>query len=211
MKGLISKDFLLYGKIYGKALPFLILLFAALSLATPGLSIALCWMLTFYGLLLSHSELGCKWDLYTCALPVSRRQVVSARFLFILLLAVLGFVLGFAVGIIPVLFKGALTSELLIGCSATFLVCLAFCGISLLFNYKFGPAQARIAITILCVSPVAVLVLLQFLSSSLPLESLLFWVESHASLLLVCGAFACPVIFGACWLFSIRVRENQEL
>lgn len=213
MKGLISANFALYRQLYGKSLPFLILFFCAFGLVTPGFSSALSWLLSFYGIFLAQSELGCKWDLYTCSLPVSRRQMVSSRFLFVLLLSVLGFLVSLVGGIPAILWKGLLISELFAACCGAFFISLAFVGIALLCTYKFGVSHARVVIMILCMLPLFIgLVFMKLPVVQQHIPSAAQWINSHAVLLCVCVlVLLCPLIFGLCWLASIHVRQKQEL
>lgn len=213
MKGLILADFSLYRQLYGKSLPFLILFFCSFGLVTPGFSSALSWLLPFYGIFLAQSELGCKWDLYTCGLPVSRRQMVSSRFLFILLLSVFGFLISLIGGIPAVLWKDLLISELFAACCSTFFMGLAFVGIALLCTYKFGVSHARVAIMIFCMLPLFIgLVFMKLPIVQQQIPSAAQWINGHTVLIFVCVlVLLCPLIFVLCWLASIRVRQKQEL
>ncbi len=85
-----------------------------------------------------------KWDRFAMALPVSRRTVVAARYLFVLLMLLIAAVVGLSVGVALSITDpaGSMTEYLgtvLVSLGAGLLIA----DIVLPLNYKLGPERAR--------------------------------------------------------------------
>lgn len=209
MKALLLKDFY-QAKAYGKALIGLTLLFAVLGVAEPdnmfiGLYPAiLCGI--FPVTLLSYDE-RTKWDQFSATMPFTRKQIVSAKYAFQLIMLLVIELLNVSLRSVVALSRGSFYPEeillyalmlLIAGIPASALVMPLF--------FKLGVEKGRlfyyIVIGIICA-------LTMGLSNSAILntqaEMQLHW-SWVLPALLICGA-----VLAVSWWLSVRFYEKREL
>lgn len=210
MKGLFLKDAALYLRLYGKTLILLLIVFSAVGAAVPGFSISLGWFLPFYGIFLSQAELNSRWDLYACSLPVSRSQIVSARFLLILALLAVGSVFSLISGFFGMIFSSFSLSEVLATSLMGTLSSLPLCGIALWFNYRFGTSKSRILLTLVCLLPFGLGMLFHFAGGQDSMAGAMLWLEQNFLWAILSFIAACIFVFALSWLLSIRCCKKME-
>ncbi len=216
MTGLLIKDFLCLKK-NGKTFLTMALFYGVFFLLSrqqesgaeaAGFLSALVVVLslTFVVNSFAFDELA-RWDRFAFSLPVTRRQVVLAKYLFTLILAA-----GAVVCVLPaVLFAvpGAERLQNLLSIAASSGVSLLLSSILIPLIYRFGLQKARIAVLLLSVAPFLLIMLVRQLNPSLfsggaPMEAqILFWLKLSPALTLAvfCGSFG----------ISCRILEKKEM
>ena len=83
MIGLVKKDLFLLRRVYMKNFFLVLALYTALGIALKMTSFfnLMSWMYGFYVISLFSVDNACRWDFYAATLPVSRKTVVTAKFL----------------------------------------------------------------------------------------------------------------------------------
>ena len=210
MKGLLIKDFTLYFRIYGKIAPFLVLIFSLLGLATPGFSASICALLPFYALFLPASEVGSRWNFYACALPISRAKQVASRFLFVFLILLSAFAVSLVSGLLPMFRTDIRILEVLASSLGCALFILPLLGLALTLDYKFGPGKSRMLISLLCLLPLGLLFVADYLNFGPVLQSSLHWIDIHLAVTVVCFVLFCLLSYLFFLLVSIRIYKKQD-
>ena len=83
MIGLLKKDLLILRRVYMKNFFLVLVLYTVLGIALKMTSFftLMSWMYGFYVVSLFSVDNACRWDFYAATLPVSRKAVVTAKFL----------------------------------------------------------------------------------------------------------------------------------
>lgn len=146
MKGFIIKD-LLFLKSYSKTLLLVLFGFGVMSLTTTNFSVA--FFIPFIAVMISITTFNYddfnKWDAYAISLPVSRKQIVAAKYLFTLLTVLASALIGALLSLLIIALKGTdflwqeFSFEMLVSTGAI-LVVLA---IIYPFIYKYGAEKGR--------------------------------------------------------------------
>ena len=184
IKGLIIKDFLNL-KTYRTTLIFLVLLFAITSFLNNNISVFIPVFLTLiFGMMgissFSYDSIA-KSDRYLLSFPLTKKDVVKARYLYILMLTFIGVILGFVFSVVLQTIKVGgfakrITDEALLASIGALggIIGLQIFEIPVL--YFFGAEKGRVihmampVILMLAVSGIAVFFIKVF---SIPLEEFL--------------------------------------
>lgn len=159
----------------------------------------------------SYDEMA-KWDRYAMAMPLSKREVVGARYLFALMMTLLAAAFGFvSCALMTIMGNGAVTEGL-----ATVLVALAaglvIADILLPLCYKLGPERARPYMYLVIFIPTLAL----FAGAKMGiLDRVDFSWLDRLSEGAVLGLFALlPLLalagLGLSWMVSCRIMERKE-
>lgn len=159
----------------------------------------------------SYDEIA-KWDRYAMTLPISRRTIVGARYLFVLLMALGAAAFGLLACVLLSMAKGANLTEYLATILVSTGVALFIADILLPLSYKLGPERARPYLYVVVFLPLVVLFgayqfgLLDYVDLS--------WIDAlpNAGIL---GMFATvPLVMlvglGVSFLISCRIMEKKE-
>lgn len=212
MTGLVLKDFLMMRKTLKTYLIFFALY---LGMAVAGIfpiSIVTSMVTVIIAILPISTFVyddAAKWDRYAVSLPLGRRKVVGARYLFIALLLLVSAAFGLlTIVLAPLMGQGELT-EL----AATVLVIITY---GLVLNdimiplvYKIGAERARMYLYIIVFAPVILL----FLAVRLGLLDLSgLSAISEGTVLLVCSLMPVAGVagLGLSYLISCRIYEKKE-
>ena len=209
MSGLIWKDLLVLRR--SVRVYLLLVVFYALMAVTG------VWDESVFGgisaLLVTILPLNCfswdnlaRWDTYALTLPLTRRQVVGARYLVTLLIAAAALVLTLGLGLLASLFNRELDLfSLGAGAVICLLAALILSAVLLPLLYRFGPEKARILL--LVVIAAGVLAVLGMVSlaerQALPLPDAGLWMAASlpaAAVLMLAASF---------WL-SCRIYGRKE-
>lgn len=210
MTGLLLKDLYTLRQ-YGKTMLFMFALFSVIScgLDNPasffeGFMILMSMMITITSF--SYDELA-KWNHYLLTLPVSRREIVGAKYLLSIVLCLTGAVLSFAVSsavlmIHPVQDFG-LKEHLL---SILILICIAMLFILILlpFIFRFGVEKSRLIMFAVFAAPTAAVVVFGKTGASLPSEATLLSFAKVLPLLIV-------LLYLLSFYLSERIFSKKEL
>lgn len=211
MKGLILKDFYTMAR-YGKTLLALVVFYVLLAfLGQPAgfvsaMMVFLCAMMVISSF--SYDEYG-KWNKYCLSLPVSRRQMVGGKYLFALIMLVIGLGLGLLSGYLLSLTQDiSFSEEVLPSCLGGAAAALFMLSLLLPLMYRFGVEKGRILLLAVCFLPV--ILILGFLKFAevyhLPLPdeaTMLMWLK-FLPILVLAG-------FGASYLCSAAIFAKKEL
>ncbi|MFQ8996981.1 ABC-2 transporter permease [Allofournierella massiliensis] len=213
MIGLLKKDFFILWHAYHKNLALVLVLYSVIALAMDltFMVFFFAWISGFYilsGLTIDNYS---KWDLYAASLPVSKRQIVGAKFILITLALLISFVIGTLLCGLLTLLKGTPFLENLLSLFAVSFVCLAYFGVSLVLSYKYGVEKARTAVLLAAAAVfggVMVLGKLDLLQSfALPgLLQTLFLGDLAIVVMPVC----CILVYLLCWAIATRIYSRKE-
>lgn len=211
MKGLILKDFYTMAR-YGKTLLALIGFYVVLAfLGQPAsfvstMLVFLCTMLVISSF--SYDEYG-KWNKYCLSLPVSRRQIVGGKYLFALIMLVIGLALGLLGGYLLSLTQDiSFAEDVLPSCLGGAVAALFMLAVLLPLMYRFGVEKGRILMLAVCLLPVIlVLGAVKFMKArGIPMPD-------EATVLLWLKILPCLALVGfiGSYLVSVAVFMKKEL
>jgi len=212
MTGLLLKDFLMMRKTL-KTYAIFFALYLGMSLAgifplnfvtsIITVIIAILPISTF-----SYDEMA-KWDRYAASLPLGRRKVVGARYLFILLLLLLAAAFGLAVAVISSITGGGEVVEGLLTMLVVLTYGLALNDIVIPLTYKLGPERSRAYLYVIVFVPM----ILFFLAARLELLDLsALSGMAEETVILVCCLLPVAGLagLGLSYLASCRIYERKE-
>lgn len=217
MIGLLKKDFFILWHAYRKNLALVLVLYSVMALALNFSFIVFffAWISGFYILSGLSIDNYSKWDLYAASLPVSKKQIVGAKFILITLALLISFLIGTLLCGLLTLLRGEPLLENLLGLLAVSFVCLAYFGVSLVLSYKYGVEKARTAMLLVAaavfggVMVLGKLDLLQGMAlpgllQTLFLGDLAIW--GWAVVMPVC----CILVYLLCWAIATRIYSRKE-
>lgn len=213
MTGLIVKDFLILRKTL-KSYLLIIGLYAALSalgmfsISFVAAFISVMVMVLPISAFAYDEQAG--WDRCAMSLPLGRRRVVTARYLFILLTALVSFAGGAAVSVIMAIAKTEDMVELLATILTTVGVGLVVAAILLPLCYKLGAERARPYLYLVLFLPMVAIFLAYRMGVHVD-TSALDRMSPPAQIgffsLIPLGGLA---LIAVSWLISCRVVEKKE-
>ncbi|MCI8335869.1 MAG: ABC-2 transporter permease [Peptococcaceae bacterium] len=211
MKGLILKDFYTMAR-YGKTMLALIGFYMVLAfLGQPASFVSammsfLCAMLVLSSF--SYDEYG-KWNKYCLSLPVSRRQIVGGKYLFALIMLVIGLALGILGGYFLSLTQDiSFAEEVLPSCLGGAVAALFMLAVLLPLMYRFGVEKGRILMLAVCLLPVILM-----LGAVKFMEAQGIPMPDEATVLVWLKILPCLVLAGfiGSYLVSVAVFMKKEL
>ena len=214
MTGLIVKDFLVMRKSIKTYILFLLFYFVMAALGIFPISFITAMVQIIIMMLplsaFSYDELS-KWDRYAFSLPLSRRAVAGARYLFALILSLFSALFGLLVCLVLSLFFHA--PDLMENC-LTVMVSLAlgllYCDILLPLTYKLGPGRARPYFYLVIFLPIILL----FGAFKLGLLGGLAFLLKLPDATVITFLFLLPLLplmgMGVSYLSSCRILEHKE-
>ncbi len=210
MIGLLLKD-LYTMRQYGKTLLFMLVFFGLISsgLDNPatffeGFIILMSMMLTISSF--SYDGLA-KWDRYALSLPVTRKEIVAAKYLLSIILCLLGTVLSFVISAVVLTIKpveGFGLTEQLFATAVIICAALFFTGILLPLTFQFGVEKSRIFMLAVFAAPTAAIIALDKMGVPMPTESSLL---SLAKLLPI----AVAIFYLFSYFLSVRIFSGKEI
>lgn len=215
MTGLVLKDLLVARKTLRAYALFLL---AYLALTAMG-ALELSFVISMINVIVMMLPIGAfaydeqaKWDRYALTLPLGRRRVVGARYLFVLLILLAAFAFGLLSSVLLSISRPADLPEAL----ATVLVStgagLLIADIVLPLNYKLGPERARPYLYAVIFLPWVGLFALDRLGALERID--LSWVDAlpTASALGLFSLVPAAALIGLAvsWLISCRIVDRKE-
>jgi len=194
MTGLLFKDLLNLRK-YSKTLAAVFLIWCAIYIPQGSVNF-LAGMMCILTVMMAVGSMSydesAKWDRYALAMPLTRRDLVLAKYLLALLLGVGGSLLALLIGFIASFFIPASIADLAMVTAVSLLLSLVYASIVLPFIYKLGVEKARLIMIVAFLVPYALVVGLgRVINVDLSaLES-----ASPTSLLLLGAALTALVVF----------------
>lgn len=148
------------------------------------------------------------WDNFVLTLPVTRKTIVSARYITVFVLTFMGFMLGGILAVLTGWVNGDFDVSAFWGSmygSAAFTLFAQLCLIPVV--YHLGPEKGRYAYMILCVLPGALLFFAMFTGTLYPILAVmkrLLWLFA-----IVIPVFL--ILLGlVSWRWSVRIYEEKE-
>lgn len=215
MTGLIVKDFLVMRKSIKAYILFLLFYFVMTALGLFSISFITAMVQIIIMMLplsaFSYDELA-KWDRYAFSLPLGRRAVAGARYLFALILALFAALFGLVTCLIlslvfqdPNLVENCLTVMVSLGLG------LLYCDILLPLTYKLGPERARPYFYLVIFLPIILLVG----AYKIGLLDGLSFLEQIPEATAISAVLLLPLLpllgMGVSYLISCRILEGKEL
>lgn len=212
MTGLVLKDFLMMRKTLKTYLIFFALYLGMAIAGIFPISIVTSMVTVIIAILPISTFVyddAAKWDRYAVSLPLGRRKVVGARYLFIALLLLVSAAFGLlTIVLAPLMGQGELT-ELAATVLVTITYGLVLNDIMIPLVYKIGAERARMYLYIIVFAPV----ILMFLAVRLGLLDLSgLSAISEGTVLLVCSLMPVAGVagLGLSYLISCRIYEKKE-
>ncbi len=206
MKGLIIKD-LLNLRRQGGIILLLIILYMAMGFLGGNIAMVAGMMMILAGMLpltaLSYDERA-KWDKYALTMPVTRREMVTSKY-------VLGMILvgcAFVISLLAALAVRSLSlQEGLITLAFLFIISTVFISILLPAGFKLGVEKSRYLMMIVLMVPV--LVIITFAN----INPVGFGIRITEQSLTTGAGIGVPlaiIFYAISYLVSVRVYENKE-
>lgn len=214
MIGLLKKDLLILRRVYMKNFFLVLALYTVLGIALQMTSFftLMSWMYGFYVMSLFSVDNTCRWDFYAATLPVSRKTVVTAKFLLLGLCIAAGFVYSLVTAPVAYLLIGEPIVESILASLLVTLILIVYFAVTIPLTYAFGPDKARSAMLLLlglaggCILAAASL----GDGGGAVLMVLFGWMETSPvpgfSIITAATAVLCLV----CWLVSCHIYERKE-
>lgn len=205
MKGLILKD-LLNLKSTFKTLGIMILFFACVFIPQGNGFIFGIIILMFAMMVvttISYDDLA-KWDTYALTMPVTRKEIVTSKYLIMIILNTLGALLALVVGILGNIIMGqSFDLEILAITGVIFLIAFIFGSVIIPLIYKFGTEKARLMLILCALIPTALILLLEQTNVPLPTIG-----NPWIYLILLVGLTIAGLIVS--FTISLRIYEKKE-
>jgi hypothetical protein len=213
VKGLLVKDFLNLQSTFKRLIP-IIALWMVIFLPNGNS--------TFFGVLImmmtmmvvttiSYDDLA-KWDSYALTMPVSRKEVVTGKYVVMMLLDGMGVIMALIIGLIGVVFlKNSSWSEMM-----AVLVIIASIGLiagstMLPLIYHFGTEKARIIIILVAMVPTGLVLLLSGMVSEQQWQWLTNIGADISLSMTIIGLAVFSAFYVACsYMISKRIYEKKE-
>jgi len=215
MSGLILKDFLVLRKHLRTYILFLAFYLALgfvgvfpLAMVTSIISV----IIMMIPLSTFSYDTYAKWDLYAAALPLGRRAMVSARYLFVVLLWVVTACLALLSCVFLSIAGQSSLGEALASSLTVLAVSLGIVDAMLPLTYKLGPERARTYLYIIVFLPLLLLFALYRLGVFD--HEVLSWLVHMPERSFVALIALLPLLslagLGLSWLCSCRIMEKKE-
>ena len=215
MKGLIRKDFCQW-KNYAKQYALMLVVFFGIGIALKSPEYT-AFMTLIIGLSLTMSGFSTDeyyhWDVYACALPVDRKEIVVAKYATILLLAVfLSAVSAIFVGISAVILKKPVWDYVPV--AGIHLLLLPFIS-ALVYPviYKYGIEKARMLYILFFLIPFLAVMALQEIMEKREMPKLIRMILElpNRNQILILGAVAITLlVLTISYKISVKIYEKKE-
>lgn len=213
MIGLVKKDLLVARKTMRAYFLFLLFYFGLAVMGMFNISFVAtfaCVLVMMMPMAAFSYDEQAKWDRYAMSMPLGRRAVVGARYLFALALAII----AAAIGTVTCVILYALEREDLIESLATVLsslgVGILFAAIILPLCYKVGPERARPYMYVIIFVPIIAL----FLAYRMGVHVDLSFLEGISEAILIGGIALFPLagllVLGFSYLTSCAIVAGKE-
>lgn len=214
MTGLIAKDFLVMRKSIKTYILFLAFYFVMTALGLFPISFVTSMVQLIIMMLplsaFSYDELA-KWDRYAFSLPLGRRAVAGARYLFALLLSLFAALFGLvSCLILSAFFHDPNLVENCLTVTVSLALGLLYCDILLPLTYKLGPERARPYFYLVIFLPIILL----FGAYKLGMLNNLSFLLELPDAVVIPFLLLLPLLpllgMGVSYLISCRILEHKE-
>ena len=214
MIGLLKKDLLILRRVYMKNFFLVLVLYTVLGVALQMTSFftLMSWMYGFYVMSLFSVDNTCRWDFYAATLPVSRKTVVTAKFLLLGLCIAAGFVYSLVTAPVAYLLIGEPIAESILASLLVTLILVIYFAMTIPLTYAFGPDKARSAMLLLMGLAGGGILAAASLGggAGAVLMALFGWMETSPVPGFAIVSAAAAAMCVVCWLVSCRIYERKE-
>ena len=214
MIGLLKKDLFILRKVYMKNFFLVLALYTVLGVALKMNSFftLMSWMYGSYVVSLFSVDNACHWDFYAATLPVSRKTVVSAKFLLLGLCIAAGFVYSLIMAPVAHLLIGEPITESILASLLVTLILVIYFAMTIPLTYAFGPDKARSAMLLLMGLAGGGILAAASLGggAGAVLMALFGWMETSPVPGFAIVSAAAAAMCVVCWLISCRIYERKE-
>lgn len=210
MRGLLLKDFyILRG--YSKTMLFMFAFFALISVGLDNPALLFEAFIIFMSMMVTITSFSydalAKWERYALSLPVSRKEIVGAKYLLSVILCLGGAVISFLVSAVilkidPV--EGFGLTEHLYTTAAIISIALFFSAALLPLIFKFGVEKCRLLLIAIFAAPSAAVIALSKMGVSMPSESALI------AVIKLLPALVIP-LYLLSYFISVRIFSAKEI
>lgn len=212
MKGLMTKDFLTVKKKYGvtRLIMDLAIITALMIILEGAGAIYISFLLVPLEvasmlITLANSDEQWKWGKYAVALPISKRQIVSSRYAFAGIIAIIGFCVSLVVNTISYFcFPTYRLGFYLFIAVASFCVVLLFLAFILPSNYWMG-VNAGFAVMFIMI----ILLVVLGIWSKMTNNAIMGFIVDNFDLSMVIGFLSTVVIFSLSYILSITLFKRK--
>lgn len=207
MKGLLLKDFYTMRR-NKRVLVLMLIVYVAMGffidniVMTLGIISVMSTVTTLS--LFSYDELA-KWENYAFSLPVSRTDMVSARYLWGLIVLGAGVALSLLLwALLTLTGSGGKPAEVLAGIGGSAAASLLIMAVTFPVSFRYSAERARIALVAFFLLPVGAFSLLGRLGLAAPKESTVILILQIAAVAVLAG-------FWFSWKLSCAIYEAKEV
>ena len=210
MIGLLLKDFYIIRQ-YMKTVLFMLAFFALISAGLDNPATFFEAFIIFMSMMVTITSFSydalAKWDRYALSLPVSRKEIVAAKYLLSVILCFGGTIISFLISSVILKFKPMESfgmKEHLYATGAIICITFLFLAILLPLIFKFGVEKCRLLLIAIFAAPTAAVVALSKMGVSMP---------SEASLIAFIKLLPVLVIpfFLLSFFISVRIFTGKEI
>lgn len=214
MKGFVLKDLFLLRSILRSYIP-MVLIYAVISTFSSSASILttlLCLIIILIPTTTFTYDEAAKWDTLALTMPVRRSEIVGAKYLVSLLVALGGTaataLVMLAVSFLPMV-EWALVDQLP-SLPAGLAAALIIISVMLPLLFKYGIAKARIMLLLVMAALGGAVLLFSVGPAAASLGRVLTLMSTHLAAVIAAGVgFVCAVVFIS-YRISCRVYQNKE-
>ncbi len=211
MMGLILKDILALKK-YSRTLLLLSGFYLIWGLAMDNVSMIGGIITLLFSMMVITSfyyDDMAKWDAYALTLPVTRRDIITSKYLLSLLFIVIGSILSLLFMIILTLIrKESITIELFIIMAAMLGIAVFFQSIIIPIIIKLGTEKARMAMIGIFLLPTVIVMGISKLGIPKPSDAILQLLVQYLPWIVGCTIL---IIFAISYYLSIHFMEQKEI
>lgn len=203
MKGLIIKDALTLKTQWKIYLAYFVL-YGIISFTNENMSSFFGMILVLLAVMIPISTISyderCQWQKYALSMPLSRRDIVYAKYLFSLLLTAFGITVGFVFNLCV---SSIALNEILLTASTSAAVALIMSALLLPLMLILGVEKGRMAMFLVFAIPFALIFLIDRFDISLPSTS-------NIIALLIAAPIVSLIVFGISLMISLKAYDRKE-
>lgn len=210
MIGLLLKDFYILRQ-YVKTMLLMLVIFAFISAGLDNPATFFVGVIVFMSMMMTITSFSydtlAKWDRYALSMPVTRKEVVAAKYLLSIILCLAGAAVSSLISFVVLQFRpieGYGMTEHLYAISAIVCIALFFSAILLPMVFQFGVEKCRLLLIAIFAAPTAAVIALSKMGVSMPSEA------SLISALKLLPLFT-ALLYLLSYLISLKIFGRKEI
>ena len=207
MLGLVIKDFYITKK-YMKTIFMIVIFYSVFCTIYSNMPFLAGMIILSFSMIVLTTiayDDAVKWDKYALSMPVSRKNIVFAKYVSTAIYTLSGSIITLVLTIIIQLIKKAqVTNEDLFTILAISTIGFVLVSVLLPLVYKFGLEKARLLLVLVFAIPFAVVLIAKSMNIAVPSERSIYNI-------LIFSPFVALIIFVLSFYISSKIYENKEL